>query len=145
MADAMNQQNRLGMDLNGNLGGDLFTIPSVDAMGYQANTGSAALSATLEPGQGMSLTATDFRVTFTSATTVQIEAIDNYGQVVGTPSTANVVAGRIDSSSITSGEAFGLQIDVTGVPANADQFEIKPNSEKLYLLSGDDYFLQNFK
>jgi flagellar hook-associated protein 1 FlgK len=129
MADAMNQQNRLGMDLNGNLGGDLFTIPSVDAMGYQANTGSAALSATLEPGQGMSLTATDFRVTFTSATTVQIEAIDNYGQVVGTPSTANVVAGRIDSSSITSGEAFGLQIDVTGVPANADQFEIKFNSE----------------
>jgi flagellar hook-associated protein 1 FlgK len=129
LADAMNQQNRLGMDLNGNFGGDIFTIPSVDAMGYQANTGTASLTATLEPGQGMSLPATDFRVTFTSATTVEIAAIDNYGKVVGTPSTANVTAGRIDSSTITSGEAFGLQLDLTGVPANQDQFEIKFNAD----------------
>ncbi|WP_029773923.1 flagellar hook-associated protein FlgK, partial [Pseudoalteromonas sp. TB51] len=39
IADAFNEQNKLGMDANGELGGDIFTIPTVGAYAYQANTG----------------------------------------------------------------------------------------------------------
>ncbi len=41
MADAMNQQNRLGMDLDNELG-DLFSLGSSDGLAYSQNTGSGA-------------------------------------------------------------------------------------------------------
>lgn len=129
LADAFNQQNRLGMDANGEIGGDIFAIPTVNGFGYQANTGSSTMTATLEPGKGSELPASDFIVTYTSASTVEIQAIDNKGEPVGTASTANVVGGVIDSSTITGGEAFGLQLNVSGTANAGDQFQIKLNSQ----------------
>jgi len=129
LADAFNQQNRLGMDANGEIGGDIFAIPTVDAFSYQANTGSSTMTATVEPGKGSELPASDFIVTYTSATTVEIQAIDNKGEPIGTASTANVTAGVIDSSTITGGEAFGLQLNVSGTANAGDQFMVKLNSQ----------------
>ncbi|MBD58477.1 flagellar hook-associated protein FlgK [uncultured Pseudoalteromonas sp.] len=129
LADAFNQQNRLGMDANGEIGGDIFAIPTVDAFSYQANTGSSTMTATVEPGKGSELPASDFIITYTSATTVEIQAIDNKGEPIGTASTANVTAGVIDSSTITGGEAFGLQLNVSGTANAGDQFMVKLNSQ----------------
>ena len=129
LADAFNQQNKLGMDLDGNLGSDLFTIPTVGAYAYNDNTGSASVNATVEAGRGNELPATDFEITFTSATTVEIAAIDAKGNVIGTPSTANVAGGVIDSTTITSGESFGLSMDVSGTAAAGDKFVVKLNQE----------------
>ncbi|MGJ8484006.1 flagellar hook-associated protein FlgK [Pseudoalteromonas sp. SYSU M81236] len=129
LADAFNQQNRLGMDANGEIGGDIFAIPTVDAFSYQANTGSSTMTATVEPGKGSELPASDFIITYTSATTVEIQAIDNKGEPIGTASTANVTAGVIDSSTITGGEAFGLQLNVSSTANAGDQFMVKLNSQ----------------
>ncbi|MEI5638171.1 MULTISPECIES: flagellar hook-associated protein FlgK [unclassified Pseudoalteromonas] len=129
LADAFNQQNSLGMDANGEIGGDIFAIPTVDAFGYQANTGTSTMTATIEPGKGSELPASDFIVTYTSASTVEIQAIDNKGEPIGTASTANVTTGVIDSSTITGGEAFGLQLNVTGTANTGDQFMVKLNSQ----------------
>ncbi|WP_462176635.1 flagellar hook-associated protein FlgK [Pseudoalteromonas gelatinilytica] len=129
LADAFNQQNRLGMDANGEIGSDIFAIPTVDAFGYQANTGTSTMTATVEPGKGSELPASDFIITYTSTTTVEIQAIDNKGEPIGTVSTANVTAGVIDSSTITGGEAFGLQLNVTGAANTGDQFMVKLNSQ----------------
>jgi flagellar hook-associated protein 1 FlgK len=128
LADAFNQQNRKGMDLDGNLGGDIFAIPTVGGYAYADNSGSASVNATVEAGRGAEVPATDFRVTFTSATTVEIAAVDSKGNVIGTPSTANVTAGVIDSSTITSGESFGLEMNVSGTANTGDSFLIKLNS-----------------
>lgn len=128
LADAFNEQNKKGMDLDGNLGGDIFNIPAVNGFAYADNTGSATVSATIEAGKGNEIPATDFRVTFTSATTVEIAAVDSKGNVIGTPSTANVTAGVIDSSTITGGESFGLEMNVSGVANTGDSFLVKMNS-----------------
>jgi flagellar hook-associated protein 1 FlgK len=128
LADAFNEQNKKGMDLDGNLGGDIFNIPAVNGFAYADNTGSATVSATIEAGKGNEIPATDFRVTFTSATTVEIAAVDSKGNVIGTPSTANVTAGVIDSSTITSGESFGLEMNVSGAANTGDSFLVKMNS-----------------
>ena len=128
LADAFNEQNKKGMDLDGNLGGDIFNIPAVNGFAYADNTGSATVSATVEAGKGNEIPATDFRVTFTSATTVEIAAVDSKGNVIGTPSTANVTAGVIDSSTITSGESFGLEMNVSGAANTGDSFLVKMNS-----------------
>ncbi|MDC9510473.1 flagellar hook-associated protein FlgK [Pseudoalteromonas sp. Angola-4] len=131
IADAFNEQNKLGMDANGELGGDIFTIPTVGAYAYQANTGGASLTATLEAGKGSELPASDFIVTYTAnANEVSIQPIDNKGEPIGSASLATIPpSGVIDSDNITSGESFGLQIDVAGTGNTGDQFQIKLNSE----------------
>ncbi|NHH91328.1 flagellar hook-associated protein FlgK [Pseudoalteromonas sp. MB47] len=131
LADAFNQQNSLGMDANGEIGGDIFAIPTVDAFGYQANTGTSTMTATVEPGLGSELPASDFVVTYTSASTVEIQPIDNKGEPLGSPATANIVGGIIDSSTITpaGSDSFGLQLNVSGAANTGDQFMVKLNSQ----------------
>ena len=131
IADAFNEQNKLGMDANGELGGDIFNIPTAGAYAYQANTGNAGMTATVEPGKGSELPASDFIVTYTAnANEVSIQPIDNKGEPIGSASLATIPpSGVIDSDDITSGESFGLQIDVAGTGNTGDQFQIKLNSE----------------
>ncbi|MEL0640302.1 flagellar hook-associated protein FlgK [Pseudoalteromonas aliena] len=128
IADAFNQQNHLGMDANGELGGDIFTIPEVNGLAYQANTGGSGMTATLEPGKGSELPASDFIISYTSATTVEIQPIDNKGEPIGSPSAADIIAGEINSSTVTFGEAFGLKINVSGTANVGDEFQVKLSS-----------------
>ncbi|MDN3378223.1 MULTISPECIES: flagellar hook-associated protein FlgK [unclassified Pseudoalteromonas] len=132
LADAFNEQNKLGMDGNGELGGDIFTIPTVDAFNYQANTGNATMTATVEPGKGSELPASDFIITYTAANTVEIQPVDNKGEPLGSATTATISGGVIDSTTNTSTppiDLFGLQINVNGTPNAGDQFQLKLNSQ----------------
>lgn len=130
LADSFNQQNRLGMDANGELGGDIFNIPTVSAFVYQANSGTANISATVEAGKGSELPASDFVITYTgNPNEVSIQPIDNKGELLGTASLATIPpSGIIDSAAITSGESFGLELNVTGAGNAGDQFQVKLNS-----------------
>ncbi|SFT90782.1 flagellar hook-associated protein 1 FlgK [Pseudoalteromonas sp. DSM 26666] len=130
LADSFNQQNRLGMDANGELGGDIFDIPTVSAFVYQANTGTANMSATVEAGKGSELPASDFVITYTgNPNEVSIQPIDNKSEPLGTASLATIPpSGIIDSAAITSGESFGLELNVTGAGNAGDQFQVKLNS-----------------
>jgi flagellar hook-associated protein 1 FlgK len=130
LADSFNQQNRLGMDANGELGGDIFNIPTVSAFVYQANTGTANMSATVEAGKGSELPASDFVITYTgNPNEVSIQPIDNKGEPLGSASLAVIPpSGIIDSAAITSGESFGLELNVTGAGNAGDQFQVKLNS-----------------
>ncbi len=130
LADSFNQQNRLGMDANGELGGDIFEIPTVSAYVYQANTGTANMSATVEAGKGSELPASDFVITYTgNPNEVSIQPIDNKGEPLGTASLATIPpSGIIDSAAITSGESFGLELNVTGAGNAGDQLQVKLNS-----------------
>jgi flagellar hook-associated protein 1 FlgK len=129
MADAFNQQNRLGLDADGELGGDLFTIPTAGAYAFAANTGIAQVTGTLEPGKGSELPAYDFLIEYTAANQITVSALDKYGDPTGTPIVANIVAGQADSSTAVGGELFGLQINLTAGANIGDQFELKLNSD----------------
>ena len=130
LADAFNQQNHLGMTATGAMGGDIFAIPSTNGLAYQANTGNASMTATVEAGFGSSLPASDFVISYTSPTTVEIQAVDNKGEPIGAVTTADVVGGVIDSSTITpaGGESFGLELNVSGTANVGDKFMVKLNS-----------------
>ncbi|KID57734.1 flagellar hook protein FlgK [Pseudoalteromonas luteoviolacea] len=134
LADAFNQQNKLGMDLDGNLGGNIFTIPTTAGFPHSSNTSTTQLAATLEPGQGSQIPATDFRVTY-NAGNVTIAAIDAQGNTIGNATTV-AYTDPLNSQTVTpSGtELFGLQINFTDVsgaaalPNDGDIFDIKLNS-----------------
>lgn len=129
MADAFNQQNRLGLDADGELGGDLFTIPTAGAYAYAANTGTAQVTGTVEAGKGSEIPATDFLIEYTAANQITVSALDKYGNPTGTPIVANIVAGQADSTTAVGGELFGLQINLTAGANVGDQFELKLNSD----------------
>ncbi|MBH0028563.1 flagellar hook-associated protein FlgK [Pseudoalteromonas sp. SWN29] len=143
IADAFNEQNKLGMDATGQLGGDIFNIPTVGAYAYQGNSdGVTNMTATVEPGKGSELPASDFIITYTAnANEVSIQPIDNKGNNIGDPALADISSGEINAASIkraippalpipdTVEESFGLKVNISGNGNVGDQFQIKLNSD----------------
>jgi flagellar hook-associated protein 1 len=129
MTDAMNRQNSLGMDLNNKIGGNLFTLPTTRGLDFATNTGTGAVSVTIEPGQGDKLPPNDFLLTV-EAGGVRIQALNNKGDVIS--GSDKVVAIGAYPATINAADAaddlYGLQITLTGAPAIGDQFELKPQS-----------------
>ncbi|WP_287246199.1 flagellar basal body rod C-terminal domain-containing protein, partial [Pseudoalteromonas sp.] len=143
LADAFNQQNHLGMDGDGNLGGDIFKIPTVDAFAYQANIGNSSMTATVEPGQGSNLPASDFIVKYSDTNEVEIYPVDNKGETIKdangddifTTAVVDPATGKVnlvDNRPANDGlDLFGLEItlDMTNPPSVDDQFMVKLNSQ----------------
>ena len=65
-ADAVNSQNRLGMDLDFQLGGDIFTLPELTGLPYTGTPDTLRVSGQFTPGQGSEVTDADIRVTVTA-------------------------------------------------------------------------------
>ena len=65
MADAFNNANSKGVDLNGNLGGDIFCIPPLTVAGSRIGT---SLTVEVNKGEGSNVTTDDFYIEFTSDT-----------------------------------------------------------------------------
>ncbi|CCQ09765.1 Flagellar hook-associated protein FlgK [Pseudoalteromonas luteoviolacea B = ATCC 29581] len=133
IADAFNQQNHLGLDLDGNFGGDLFQIPSTGAYAFKDNTGTATISATLEAGKGKELPANDFQIEYLSATQISVTALDNRGNAVGTAQTFNIGAtpATVNSADLVapSTDSFGLEFTISAGGSAGDKFLVKLNSE----------------
>lgn len=65
-ADAVNQTNNLGMDLDFQLGGDLFTLPVIAGLPYSSTSSSLEIAAQFTPGLAAEVTDADIKVTVTS-------------------------------------------------------------------------------
>lgn len=65
-ADAMNGQNRLGMDMDMQLGADIFDIPEFDGLPYEGTDSSLLAVGQIETGDGTTFTDADIRVTVTA-------------------------------------------------------------------------------
>lgn len=129
MTDAMNSQNRLGMNLNGEIGGNLFTLPVSSGFAFSSNAGTGAVTVAIEQGEGESLPPNDFLLTV-EAGQVRIQAIDVKGEViVGSDKVVPVGGFPVTiSSADAGGDLYGLELTLTGAPAVGDQFELKPLS-----------------
>lgn len=129
MTDAMNTQNRLGMNLNGEIGGNLFNLPTSSGFAYPNNTGASAVNVTIEAGQGKNLPPNDFLLTV-EAGAVRIQALDAKGEVIVGSDKVVPVGGfpATISSADAGGDLYGLEITLTGAPAVGDRFELKPLS-----------------
>ncbi|MBV2127889.1 flagellar hook-associated protein FlgK [Arsukibacterium indicum] len=130
MTDAINSQNRLGMNLNGEIGGDLFTLPVSEGFDFASNTGTGFVTVAIEPGKGNSLPPNDFLLTVTAADEITLQALDAQGNVI--VGSDKVVSGLTFPVTINSADAaddlYGLEITIDGAPAVGDQFELKPLS-----------------
>ncbi|MEO7774845.1 MAG: flagellar hook-associated protein FlgK [Steroidobacteraceae bacterium] len=112
---AVNAQHREGMDLLGNIGGDMFTVGGVGVQGSSANAGSGTVTATR--GAIGALTKSDYIMEFTSGGWAMRDA--------GTGANVPLSGAGTVGSPFT---AAGLAIVVGGTPTVGDRFKVLPTA-----------------
>jgi flagellar hook-associated protein 1 len=108
LGSAINAQNSLGQDGNGNLGGPLFTVASPLVVPKQSNSAGADISATIaDPSK---LTTADYRLDYDGTNYTVTNLSDS------TKQTFSSLPQTVD----------GVKIAVTGSLASGDRFTISP-------------------
>ncbi|MEK8090580.1 flagellar hook-associated protein FlgK [Thermithiobacillus plumbiphilus] len=113
VASSMNDQQALGLDLEGQLGGNganIFTMPKVGVQGAAGNTGSISSAVVSDIGK---LQASDYRVTYDGSAWQVLRQSDGK-----TPSDLSVSGGTISFD--------GLTLTVGAAPATGDSFLVQP-------------------
>lgn len=110
LATTFNAQHRLGQDLNGNPGGDFFTVGTPTVTANTGNLGSGVATASITDVNA--LTTSDYRL-----------------QYDGT----NYTVTRVSDGKATTFASFpqtidGISFNLTGTPAAGDNFLIKPTA-----------------
>ena len=115
IAQSVNQQQGMGVDLYGNQGTDLFAFTGPQAVAASHNTGGASIAVSLsDPG---ALGGDDYQLAWQGGSYVLTRMSD--GSTVATTG-----AGTAASPLL----AGGLSIVISGAPANGDRFLIQPAS-----------------
>lgn len=111
---SFNEQNRLGLDLNGELGGDLFELPAVDVYARSGNTETASPEVTIN--NVSQLTPSDYRLSYNGADFQLTRQPDNQSvTLVPDAVDSNILVGdglRIDTNSLStaaSGDSWLIQ------------------------------------
>ncbi|MDA8129707.1 MAG: flagellar hook-associated protein FlgK [Betaproteobacteria bacterium] len=112
LASSVNAQHRLGLDLNGNPGGDLFTLASPAVYANAANAGSA--TATAGVSDAGALTTSDYRLAFDGSNYTLTRLSDN----TATSFAPGALPQTVD----------GITVDVSGTPAAGDSFLVRPTA-----------------
>ncbi len=138
---SMNEQHALGLDLNGNPGGNLFTATDLNTAGNilaprapaVVNTGTAAL--TLDVADVTKFVASDYEINFTSATAGSVtRKSDGVSTAfVFTPGTASTDGSFAFYNTATSSyepaiDGLKLGSKLATLPAAGDRFLLKPFS-----------------
>jgi flagellar hook-associated protein 1 len=113
LVDTVNQVHRSGMDAEGQLGGNFFSIAGPQTYPASTNTGTGSLAVTITGVAA--LEPTNYKISY-DGTNYTLQRVDS-GAVV--PMTG---AGTVANPFV----ANGLSIVVSGAPAANDQFLLKP-------------------
>ena len=118
MADAFNQGNHNGVDLNGNLGGDIFTIAPVTTLGSNPES---VVTTTVNFGEGANVTTNDFYIEFTSATKYNVYTVarDNAERV-------EILTGQTDPELNLSKYGITIKFEDITKAKEGDYFFIQP-------------------
>ncbi|MBE1300177.1 MAG: flagellar hook-associated protein FlgK [Alteromonadaceae bacterium] len=128
-ADAMNEQNNLGMDLDGQLGTDIFSLPTFNALGYEDNSNvTLQVNAQLVDGGGDDVLSADYQITIDAVTT-------------GTPDTVDFTVAILnpDGTPVTDSTGTAVTQTFTGVEASAGTFTAINGGLEIELPDGDSY------
>jgi len=119
IASAYNEQNRLGLDMDGELGQDIFNMPEVSVNFGQLNTATGIPAVTIE--KVSELTASDYRLVY-GGTDYQLQKIPDGTIVALTPEVAGTAGGgntetAVPEIEVTDTSAFdtgGYRLDYDG-------------------------------
>ncbi|MCE9640712.1 MAG: flagellar hook-associated protein FlgK [Betaproteobacteria bacterium] len=108
LAQAFNDQQRLGQDLNGALGGNFFTPPAPSVFANSGNTSGAVITASISSAGA--LTASDYRLAYDGTNYAVTRLSDNTTTTYATlPQTVDGVTIAIASGTPASGDSFLIE------------------------------------
>lgn len=114
MAVGFNTQHRLGVDLNGDQGGDFFSVGAPLAFSSSKNSSAASLTAEYDPTKINELNIVDYDVVHSAG-----------AYTVTRRDTGAVVDGNYDAVAGTLSFG-GMTVTVNGTPADGDRFQVQP-------------------
>ncbi len=127
MADAMNTQNKLGMDLDMQLGGNIFSLPEFTALPYPSDAATPpAVDARFTAGKGTEVTDADYKI--------EIETVD----AAGNPTSIAVTALNGDGSPKNT-DINGNPVKQTGISVTAGGFTQLPGGVEVQFDSSGGY------
>ncbi|ARP81443.1 flagellar hook-associated protein FlgK [Bordetella genomosp. 8] len=113
LAVTFNALHQQGVDLQGNAGGDFFSLPSSTALTGAKNTGNGSLTATYTDAS--QLTANDYKITY-DGTNYTVTRLPDNTSVTATPTGTPPTALDFD----------GLTVSITGTPNAGDNWTLQP-------------------
>lgn len=108
LGQTLNDQNRLGVDLNGLPGGDIFKVATPNVLPNTANTGNGVVSASISDAGA--LTTSDYSLSFSGGQYTLVRLSDN------TSTTISSFPATVD----------GVTLNLTGAPKANDRWLIQP-------------------
>lgn len=126
MADAFNNANSKGVDLNGNLGGDIFSIPPLTVAGSRIGT---SLTVEVNKGEGSNVTTDDFYIEFTSESEFSVYTMKRENaekkEVLGPLNINNLE--QTGNERLLSLDDYGITLSFDNSTRNAgDKYFIQP-------------------
>ena len=142
LTDSINTQNRQGMDLDQQLGSDVFSLPDFAGLSYPNNTNAnSSVVGRVTPGAGDQVTSADYEVTINSVTPgapptldITVAVLNADGSAVtdinGNPISQNYPAVDAQAGTFTS-VIGGIELEfASGATYTAgDQFLIQPTKD----------------
>ncbi|GAB2689861.1 FlgK family flagellar hook-associated protein [Aliiglaciecola aliphaticivorans] len=129
LTSAVNQQNRLGMDYDGQLGVNIFSNPEFQGLNYSANSDlSLTMNGRMTEDGASKITAADYLVEIT-------------GTTPGAPDTVDISVTLVnpDGSYVTDIDGNAITQSYTGLDAQADSFTEVIGGLELEFPNGDSY------
>ncbi|WP_414830914.1 flagellar hook-associated protein FlgK [Alteromonas sp. H39] len=126
-AAAMNQQNKLGMDMDGQLGSNLFTLPTFQGLNYEGTPDNLPVLAQVTEGKGNELTDADYKITVASV-------------AAGVPASVNVEL--LNSDGTPKLDASGNPVAYTGIAITAGFTEL-PGGLEIDFTAASGYSVDN--
>ena len=117
LAEVVNEQHSAGIDLNGDLGGDLFSVGAASVLSSSKNTGTGSVAAERIEGAAGALTTSDYMMVNTSS-----------GWSLRRADTGAAVTMTGTGTAADPFVAEGLSIVVSAGAATGDRFLIKPTA-----------------
>ncbi|MCB1947540.1 flagellar hook-associated protein FlgK, partial [Nitrosomonas sp.] len=116
LAQAFNEQHNLGLDLNGNLGTDFFSVPQPQVFSHTANNPASNITADISDVSA--LTTSDYRFSFDGTNYTLTRLSDSQSVSTAAAPTAGsplIMDGlRISSATINANERFLIQPTING-------------------------------
>lgn len=129
LTESLNTQNRLGMDFDQQLGGDIFSRPEFVGLNYPGNASPAsAISARVTEGKASQITSADYQVTFDAVTP-------------GVPDTVDITVAVLNADGTPVTDVAGIPItqSYTGLTAAAGIFNEVLGGLELEFADGATY------
>jgi flagellar hook-associated protein 1 len=133
LADTMNEQNKLGLDYNGEYGKNLFSLDAVQ-INQKASNSSLSHSVKIRPESGKSeeIKTDTYNLTMTSATTFDVKGFDANGKANGVLVSIDLATAVPSADGYVSIPGLGLEVRLQADPnvsfANGDLYQFTPTS-----------------